>query len=362
MFKFSKKLAFGLDLSDLSLKIAQLKEKKGEISLASFIKESIPVGLVVGGEIKREEELVKILKETLEKAKGEPLGDRRVVCNLPEEKVFIRVIQLPPMKETEIDQAVTWEAENHIPLSIEEVYLDWQIIKPVYNHLDHLDILIAATPRPLVDSYSNVLRESGLEPVALEPESIAVVNSLISPKDPKPTIIVDLGLTGTNFVIFSAKAIRFTSHITLSGQILSQAIMKNLAVDGEKASQLKIKIGLDKTKKKGKVYQALEPRVNELAKQIQDYISFYHNHATHIHGPDGTIAQVLLCGGESLLLNLPSFLSEKLKLPVHLGDPLINISPVKKQKRGGPSKRASLSKRDSLSYTTAIGLALREVQ
>jgi len=69
MFDFSKKLAFGLDLSDLSLKIIQLKERKGKLSLASFIKESIPTGLVEGGEIKREEELVKILEEALKEAK-----------------------------------------------------------------------------------------------------------------------------------------------------------------------------------------------------------------------------------------------------------------------------------------------------
>ncbi len=351
-----------MDLSDLSLKIVQLKERKGKLSLASFIKERIPAGLVEGGEIKKEETLVNILKEALQKVKGEPLGGRRVICNLPEEKVFIRVIQLPPMKETEIEEAVKWEAENHIPLNIEEVYLDWQIIKPVFNHLDHLDILIAASPRPLVDSYLNVLKKSGLEPVALEPESIAVVNSLMNPHNLKPTIIVDLGMTGTNFVIFSALAIRFTSHITISGQQLSRLIMKNLGVDEAGATQLKIKIGLDEAKKKGKVYRALAPMIKELAKQIQDYISFYHDHATHIHGPDGAIAQVLLCGGDSLLFNLPFFLSQKLKLPVRLGDPLINVPLVKKRSRLDSLKGASLSKKESLSYTTAIGLALREAK
>lgn len=356
MFNSSKKLAFGLDLSDLSLKIVQLKEKKGKLAVVSFIKEDMPAGLIEEGEIKKGEELVVILKETLKKVKGEPLQGKQVVCNLPEQKVFIRVIQLPRMKKEEIDQAVKWEAEAHIPLGIDEVYLSWQIIEPLVNHLDHLDILIAASPRQLVGSYLNVLKKSALEPIALEPESVAVVRSLIKPGDLRPAIIVDLGMTGTNFVIFSALAIRFTSHIAISGQLFSQVIMKNLGVDEKEADQLKIKIGLDKTKQEGKVYQALEPVVEDLAKQIQDYISFYHNNASHIHGPNGAITQVLLCGGDSLLLNLPDYLSQKLNLPVQLGNPFVNISSAGQQ----IPKESVLSKKESITYTTALGLALSQ--
>jgi type IV pilus assembly protein PilM len=360
MFNFSKKLAFGLDLSDFSLKIVQLKKKKGGLSLVNFIKEDIPAGLIQGGEIKQEKELVVILKEALKKIKGESFRNRQVVCNLPEEKVFIRVVQLPRMKEEEISQAVKWETEAHIPLNIDEVYLDWQIIKPMVNHLDHYDILVAAAPRPLVDSYLNFLKKGGLEPIALEPESVAVVRSLIKSNDLKPTIIVDLGASGTNFVIFSALAIRFTSHISISGQLFNQAIMKDLGIDEKQANQLKIKIGLDKTKEKGKVYQALEPLANDLAKRLKEYIVFYHEHATHIHGPNGIISQILLCGGDSFLLNLPSFLSQKLKLPVELGNPLINIFPLDKGKSS--PKKISLSKKEALTYATALGLALGDIE
>ena len=66
-------------------------------------------------------------------------------------------------------------------------------------------------------------------------------------------------------------------------------------------------------------------------KQIKDYVIFYHEHATHVHGPNGTIGQIILCGGDSLLLNLPDILSEKLNLPVKLGNPLVNLSFNKKE-------------------------------
>ncbi len=275
---------------------------------------------------------------------------KRVVCNLPEEKVFIRIIQLPKMKESELEKAINWEAEANIPLVIDEAYLGWQVIDPIFEHIDHLDILIAAAPRTLVDNYLSFLRKSGLEPIALEPESASIIRSIMTKDDLTPSIIVDLGAVGSNFVIFSALAIRFTSHIKISGQLFNKAIMKELKVSEKEADKLKINVGLDKKKEKGMVYNALEPIIDDLAKQINDYIVFYHEHATHVHGPDGAIGQIILCGGDSLLLNLPELLSEKLKLPVKMGNSLINVS----------SKGISLPKKESFTYATAIGLALKE--
>ena len=361
LYKFSKNSpAFGLDLSDNSFKVVQLGKKRGKVFIDSFFKGEIPSGLIKGGEIQKEKELVDLFKKSFEKNKGNSFQGERVVCSLPEEKVFIRIIQLPFMKKEELDEAVKWEAEAHIPLDIDEVYLGWQIIEPIFSHVDHMDVLIVATPKNLVNSYVSFLKKSGFKPIALEPESVAVVRSLMRDDDLKPTIIVDLGATGTNFVIFSALAIRFTSHIPISGNLLNQAIMKELGVDEKEANQLKIKVGLDKasrsSKKKGKVYKALDPVIDSLAKQIRDYIKFYHEHSTHIHGPDGAIGQVVLCGGDSLLINLPEVFSKKFKLPVKIGNSLININFSNKK------NQLKMSKKESLVYTTALGLALRDLE
>jgi len=354
MNDFFQKPSFGLDLSDLSLKIVQLKEKKGSLTLSNFIKQDIPKGLIEGGKIKKEDELVKVLKKAFSKIKGESFKGARVVCNLPEEKVFIRIIQLPKMSDQEIAKAVTWEAEAHIPLSIDEVYLGWQVIEPIFEHIDHLDVLIAATPKTLVNQYLSFLNKSGLKPIALEPESLAVVRSLTTNDDLTPSIIVDLGAVGTNFVIFSALAIRFTSHINISGQLFSQAIVKKLKVDQATANQLKIKVGLDLKQKQGKeIATALDPIIKNLIKQIKEYITFYHEHATHVHGPNGAIGQVILCGGDSLLIGLPQILTNELGMPVKLGDSLINLKPIK-------NEPLSMTKKESFVYTTAIGLALRD--
>ena len=75
---------------------------------------------------------------------------------------------MPLMNEEEAAKAVYFEAENYIPLPIESVYLDAQIVGATSNHPDHADVLIAALPKKTVDSYLYSLRKAGLKPLVFE--------------------------------------------------------------------------------------------------------------------------------------------------------------------------------------------------
>ena len=352
MFDFSKKLAFGLDLSDISLKIVQFKENNGKFFMSSFVKQDIPVGIVKEGIVEKEDELISIFKEAFVKPNGLPFRGRKVICSLPEEKIFVRVIQLPKMEKEELSNAIKWEAEAHIPLSIDEVYLGWQIIDTTEN-IDHFDILIAATPKYIINRYLSFLRKVNLIPIVFEPESLSVVRSLMKKNDLNPTIIVDIGATGTNVVISSASAIRFTSHIDISGNLFNQEIMKKTKVSEKEANELKVKFGLNNTTEGKKVYEAVNPIINNLTDKIKDYMDFYHSHSSHVHNKKKNITQIILCGGDSHLLKLPETLNSKLNLPVKLGSPLINLIDNR--------KKQLISKRELLIHTTAIGLALRQI-
>ena len=59
--------AFGLDISDRSLKIAKLEKKGKYIKLVSFEEHDIPEGILSHGEIKKEEELAAVLADSLKK-------------------------------------------------------------------------------------------------------------------------------------------------------------------------------------------------------------------------------------------------------------------------------------------------------
>lgn len=372
MFEFLilKQEAFGLDISDLSLKIIKLKKKGKFLGLASFSEAKIKPGIIEKGEIKDEEALAKIIREAISKAKGEKIKTKYVIAALPEEKAFLQVIQMPLIGEEELKKAVYFEVENYIPLPIEEVYLDFQIIKPVLNHLDHLDVLITALPQKIVNPYVSCLKKAGLIPKILEIESQAIARALIwNEVSPHPFLLVDLGATRTSFIIFSGYSVRFTSSVPISFRKFTEAISKNLKIDLIEAEKLKLKYGLEgkhlKIKNEIKkeiegerIFETIAPLLKDLVEKIRTYLAYYHTHVHHEHLPldSKEIEKILLCGGGANLKGLTDFLSFELKIPVGLGNPWVNILPE-------PLKEVpELSYEKSLSYTTALGLALRGIR
>ncbi len=351
--------AFGLDISDLSLKIAKLKKKRDRFALASFGEEKIKPGIIKQGEIKNEKALAEIIKSALTKVRGEKIRTKQVIASLPEEKSFLQVIQMPIMPKEDIKSAIIYEAENYIPLPIEQVYLDSQIVPPIHNSLDRLDVLIAALPKKTVDPYISCLKKAGLKPLALEIESLAVSRTLIKNEAVvRPVLLIDIGQTRTSFIIFSGRSVRFTSSIPVSGHHFTEIISKALKVETARAEELKIKWGLEQKINRGEIFEALIPALIDLTEQIKKYLVYYQTHASqeHLSLNGQGVEKILLCGGGANLKGLPDFLALKIKLPVEIGNPWVNILPE-------PLKEApGLSLEESLSYTAALGLALRGIK
>ena len=104
-----------------------------------------------------------------------------MAVSLREEKSFFRVIQLPKVKIADIGKAIRWEIEANIPLPFEELVYDYEVVDSFDEHLDHVDVVISAFPKTIVDAYVRVLGAAGLRLACLELESQAIVRSVNSP-------------------------------------------------------------------------------------------------------------------------------------------------------------------------------------
>ena len=83
--------AFGLDVSDLSLKIAFLKRHKKELILESFGRKELTPGIVKQGKIQKKEDLVETIKQAVKEVKGKKLKTKYFICSLPEQHAFVEV-------------------------------------------------------------------------------------------------------------------------------------------------------------------------------------------------------------------------------------------------------------------------------
>ncbi len=353
--------AFGLDISDFSLKIAQLEKKPKGFRLSSFGGAELTQGIIDGGEIRQEDQLVGQIQQALKRVKGKKIHTKYVVAALPEEQAFLQVVQLPRMKKEELMNAIRYQAESYIPYPIDTVYLDFAVIRPFSNHLDHLDVLVASLPRGVVDSYVSVLKRAGLVPVALEIDAIALCRTVIERGiSPLPLLVVDIGNARTKMSIFSGYSVRFTTSLSICSRDFTAAIAKQLHVDNGKAEEFKRQYGLYAPEDAlgQEVFQAMIPTATDFIEQIAKYTEYSETHLPHQHlsQPQGKIEKIMLCGGGANLKGLSEFLMRALKIQVVVGNPWVNILSH------DAKELPPLSFQESLGYSTALGLALRGAQ
>src|SRR3989344_5502813 len=238
---------FGVDVNDLSLKIVKLKKKQHGFVMVSCNELAMRPGIVHEVVIQDQSALVRAIRAALVTVEGDGLNTKYAAISLPEEKSFSQVIQMPKMSYEELALAVPYEAENYIPLPINNVYLDFEVISPGQekHSAQHTDVLINVMPKPIIDAYVATFKLAGVTPCILEVESQAIARALVKKGESLPPVIfIDLGNASTSFIIFSSGAIRFTSSIPISSEQLTKAIADNLSIDALRAETLKVRYGL----------------------------------------------------------------------------------------------------------------------
>ena len=343
--------AFGLDLSDLSMKAVWLDRSGHQDSIMSFGSVPLPMGSVVDGEIMNPEAVRSAIVKLIETTKPKKLRTKKVICSLPETKAFLRVISLPLMEPDEVKEAIKWEIEANIPLTLDQVYYDWQILGlDLIKEAGKMSVLVVAVARSGVDQFQAMLESAGLEVLGLETESIAQARSLLPEKNEKQTtLIVDIGDRRTSFLVAVGNTPCFTSSVPLSSQMITDAISKLLHISFEEAEKLKIAQGLGSLAAQSPVLKAAIPILENIAVEIEKSIDFYLNNLRYSEAIDS----IILCGGGSNMQGLLPYLSRRLGRPIEFGNPWVNVYLGK--------RLPIIDRNHSVQYSTAIGLALRGI-
>src|SRR5438445_3490892 len=170
---FHDKPLFGLDIGHGSLKVMQVSGRAAKKPAKDYRPHLIGYGFTTFDKTAQENGVV-VQPEIIAKAahdlfKNQLIGDittRRVALALPAYRTFTRSLSLPKLKLGEMDEAVQLEAEQYISLPLEELYLDYEVVKQT---VETLELLVAAVPRAIVDSYLDLVQILGLEVVLIEP-------------------------------------------------------------------------------------------------------------------------------------------------------------------------------------------------
>jgi len=358
MFINPFKKAFGLDIGDNSIKIVLLKQRtinKGSFhyELAHASSFNLPEGLIVNGEIIQPDEVIRLLKSHLNKKNVNLNKVPWAVSCLPETKTYIQLlnIRLNEAKEKIEESDIRALVPSYLPYELTEIYLDWQEINPNPKSLDR-SVLLAAVPKKIADPYTYLLNIAGLVPLAFEVEALPIARAVINRQKDLSTQsrgILDLGATRSSFIIYDHNTIQFSLSLSISGAQITEHIKKALSITTEEAEKIKKECGLDKDRCTPQLAKVLEEIIDDLSKKILQAIQFYK-----VHFPEkNTLTGIRLCGGGANLLGLENTLSTKLKMKIRKANPWVNLYPKGQE---------PMSIEESVSYTTAIGLAIRAIE
>jgi type IV pilus assembly protein PilM len=340
-----KPRAFGLEIEDSSIKAVYLEKRGEKFRMISCGRATLPRGIVQAEQVVDSQKLASEISALLKSTQPKSIKNKNVIFSIPETKAFIRTIQIPKMTVEEAREAVKWETEANIPISVDRVYLDWQVIS---DKGDKEEVLVVAVPKNIVDSYYNAITLAGLVPLAVEVDVVAIVRSLAgSEEKQEPVLIADIGAENTSLTICQKQIPYFTSSIPLSGNSFTEALQKEIGVGWEEAEETKFKFGLGKMENEDALFKIFNPLIENLASEIDKSINFF---TESINSRD-KVEKVILSGGGAMLHDFCNYLSKRLKKEVVLGNPSFQIDT-----NNFPYE---ISSRDLLSYATAIGLALR---
>ena len=340
---------FGLDLSDLSIRVVQLVSNGTIEQVGSFGSINLPMGCISDGEIQKKDQVVAAIKKAIEISGPKKIKTKKVICSLPETKAFLRIVSVPEMNESELSEAVKWEMEANIPLPLEQVYYDWQAIpETLVLEKNKINLLVIAIAKSVVDEIIDVLELAGLEPIGLEIESIAQARSMLAEENDKDTVlIVDIGDRRTSLSFNKGGIPCFTSSIPLCGQALTDVISKGMGVTFEEAEKIKISYGIGDDFKNDKLFNLTKPILENFIQEIERCMDFFVSGLKYSKSVD----KLIICGGGANTKGIVPFLAKKLGREIEIGNPWMNMTLGK--------NLPIIEKNQSIGYSTAIGLALK---
>jgi len=135
--------------------------------------------------------------------------------------------------------------------------------------------------------------------------------------------------------------------------MLTNVIQKSFKISFEEAEKMKQKYGLGRDSENKEMFSVLLNGVSVLRDEISRHFLFWHTNREEDGIERPLVRKIILCGGDSNLIGFSDYLSVSMKTKVDIANVWVNIGDTEEC-------IPEMNFEQSLSYSTAIGLALRD--
>lgn len=339
--------AFGLDIESNSIKITSIKKNGGDFTIESIAMFPLVSSKGLSSESSVDQQmLADSIKECI---KNVNIKENSVNISLMENQVYTKIIQMPDLSEKELDAALRYEMEQYIPMPLDQVRTDWQILaKNNIGEKKTMSVLLVAAPINLLEKYEFILKDAGLNIEGIETEVISVHRALYPLiNNPYSNIIVHIGDAATSISIVKGGILNTAFSSGLGGIAISRAVSLDLGIDFQQAQNYTRTYGFSAETFDGKIGKALAPVLETLVGDLKKAILSYNERSNN-----EMIKQVILSGEYALIPGIDTFLTNSLNVQVVVG----NTFKLYNMKNVPPQILANAP-----TFNIVVGLGLRDL-
>jgi type IV pilus assembly protein PilM len=346
-------LSIGLDIDEKSVKFVKIRQTGSEIALLKYAVREVPSA----------EDKVKAVSSILKEIFKDEKSDIPVYTNAFGTNVSLKRINIPLMPDSEISEAIRWEAKNIVPFPIENAAIGYLKIGQITEKsVEKLDIMLAVAGEDLIGFFDAVSKESGVKFAGISAVPFSLCSLLAHSKKcdkTKINAVIDIGAEAASINLFKGDILNFTREITVAGDSFTKAMTGLLVADHwqlnltyEQAEEIKIQHGIppkdtNEVTENGipliHIFEMMAPTLKRLQNEILRSFDYYKEQFR-----EEKVDGIYLTGGSSGLKNLSEYLSSALGIRVETVNPLESIkldpkSGIKQDEVNKVLSRLSLS-------------------
>ncbi|MCX7823265.1 MAG: type IV pilus assembly protein PilM [Syntrophobacterales bacterium] len=313
-----KKLLVGLDIGSHAVKVLQLKQSKGSLTLQNIGIAQCPLGSFDGPHIAD----IKALANTISKLwQNLGLKEKGLAITIPGNEVMIEIPKIPYMKRSAVSPYIDANIRNFITYAPDEVFYGIDILSE--NREDNTTkVLIAYTRRGIVYDYEKLIALAGLDLRLVDVDYFALFNAFEATEgipSNETVALVNIGASKTICIIIDDGVPSLARSFIIGSNELVFQLSSKFDISIEKAygfatgsidpSSLG---GLD-----GDMKAMIEFFIDQISAELKNILDYFHA----LNQPKG-VQRVFLSGGIARSSGIELYLEKNLGSPVFIFNPL----------------------------------------
>lgn len=304
---------FALDIGTTAVRIVQLSRSGDMWSLTKYASVPVDIKISTSDAVEDQRKLAEIITTAIGQS---GVRTRNVVLGIPSNRMFATVVELPAMPTDELASTIKYQAEQFIPMSIDEAKVDWAVIGKAPKDPSKNEVLIASVANSFSEQRLDLVEGLGLNVLAIEPDPLAICRSLLPAGVKNAHLILDMGDFSSDLVMALDDAPRLIRSIATGYRSFTKSVAQNLNIQEEQAAQFLTKFGVDPSKLEGQISRAIDSTLDQYAAELIKSVKFFQTKY-----PNVPVDSMLLSGYASTIPAMSDYLSSKVGVPAQLATP-----------------------------------------